>query len=167
MIKQNKTQQNHFWSHLPQHGPLLCAAFVKELSTSFLTSVSSQTTPLLLQLCSCPDQQWCQDLLHPIGSPLILPYLTSQTAIDVVVYSFPHEIFSSLVLYENLLFHQVLCLNSFVITFPLLNLRMSEFKGQVLGLHLYTYNSLHRWFIQCYFQMPSIWLLLLNMYLQF
>lgn len=60
-------------------------------------------------------------------------------------HSFPHEIFSSLV-YETLLFHQVLCSNSFVVTLPLLNLRMTEFKGQVLGDHLCTYKPLHRWF---------------------
>lgn len=60
-------------------------------------------------------------------------------------HSFSHEILSSLVLYETLLFHQVLCSNSFAVTLPLLNLRMTEFKGQVLDVHPYTYNSLHRW----------------------
>lgn len=142
MIKQNKTQL--LIPSSPALPVSLCSLLERTVNNCpllqpFLKShyFSSKSVPVKIN-------NECMMLISINVSSLILLDLSNNNWCNG--HSFPHEILSSLVLYETLLFHQVLCSNSFVVTLPLLNLRMTEFQGQVLDVHPCTYNPLHRRF---------------------
>lgn len=143
MIKQNETGQNHFWSHLSHQCPFLCTAFLKERSViaslpqALLNPLHLGFQPTSCQLCSCQGQRCCQGTRsNSLFSSLI--------SLDL----FPAwSIFFPRVIWNLTLSRQVLCSNSSVVTCPLLNRKMPESKDQVLGVCLWTYNSLRRWFI--------------------
>lgn len=139
----SKTKLN-FWSHLPNTARFFVQPSWKNCqqlpltSQSFLKShyFSSKSVPVKIN-------NECHDANSNVSSLILLDLSNNNWCSG---HSFPHEILSSLVLYETLLFYQVLCSNPFVVTLPLLTLRMTEFKGQVLDVHPCTYNPLHRWF---------------------
>lgn len=153
MIKQNETGQNHFWSHLSHQCPFLCTAFLKERSViaslpqALLNPLHLGFQPTSCQLCSCQGQRCCQgSRSNSLFSSLISLDLRNSNGWRCPLFP-AWSIFFPWVMWNLTLSRQVLCSNSSVVTRPLLNRKMPESKDQVLGVCLWTYNSLRRWFI--------------------